>query len=248
MNMGTLYGIGVGPGDSEWVTVKAARILARCNHVCVPRARVAADSVALEIARPHLQAGAAVHEITFPMSSDAATLHQSWRQAAQEVHAILKTGEDCAFLTLGDSLLYSTYIYLLRELRQLDANVSVVTVPGITAFSAAAALTNFPIGEGKQLVTIVPAADDLAPFRRALDGGGTVVLMKVGKRLQKVLDELDRRGLIEKSVFVSRAGMPDQRIETDLRRLRGASEETGYLSIMLIQATGGAICAGAEQP
>ena len=248
MSIGTFYGIGVGPGDSEWVTVKAARILAKCRHVCVPRSRVAADSVALEIARPHLPTDAIIHEITFPMSSDVATLHQSWQQAAQEVYAILKTGEDCTFLTLGDALLYSTYIYLLRELRQLDAAVPVVTVPGITAFSAAAALTNFPIGEGKQLVTIVPAADDLAPFRRALDGGGTVVLMKVGKRLQKVLDELDRRGLIEKSVFVSRAGMPDQRVEIDLNNLRGASEETGYLSIMLIQAGSGSLGAGVEQP
>lgn len=247
MSIGTLYGIGVGAGDSDWLTVKAAKILARCPHVCVPRSRVAADSVALDIARPHLGTEATIHEITFPMSSDARTLHQSWQQAALEVYDILKNGQDCAFLTLGDALLYSTYIYLLRELRRLDAGIPVVTVPGITAFSAAAALTNFPIGEGKQIVTIVPAADDFAPFCRALDGGGTVVLMKVGKRLQKVLEELDRRGLAEKSVFVSKAGMPDQRIETDLSKLRGASEETGYLSIMLIQ-TGDAPGAGAKQP
>jgi precorrin-2/cobalt-factor-2 C20-methyltransferase len=110
------------------------------------------------------------------------------------------------------------------------------TVPGITAFSAAAALTSFPVGEGKQTVTIVPASDDLAVLRRALDGGGTVVLMKVGARLEKVLEELDARGLTEHAVFVSHAGMASQRIETDLRSLRGAPPQAGYLSILIIQA------------
>jgi len=236
MSLGTLYGIGVGPGDPEWMTVKAARILAACRHVCVPRSRDAADSVALEIARPYLRPDAVIHETTFLMTSDRDLLRQSHRQAAQEVLAVLASGEDCCFLTLGDAMLYSTYIYLLRELRESCPAVKVETVPGITAFSAAAALTSFPVGEGKQTVTIVPASDDMAVLRRALDGGGSVVLMKVGARLEKVLDELDARGLTEHAVFVSHAGMASQRIETDLRSLRGAPSQTGYLSILIIQA------------
>ena len=236
MTLGTLYGIGVGPGDPEWMTVKAARVLSHCRHVCVPRSGAAADSVALEIARPYLRPDAVVHEQSFPMTADAEVLRQHWRQAAQEVYDILRGGDDCCFLTLGDALLYSTYIYLLRELRAIDPAAPVVTVPGITAFSAAAALTNCPVGEGKQLVTIVPASDDLGQFTAALDRGGTVVLMKVGTRLEKVLDALDARGLLDRTVFVSHAGMPEQRIETDLRRLRGESEMAGYLSILIIQA------------
>ncbi len=232
---GTLYGLGIGPGDPEWITVKAARILAACRHVYVPRSRLAADSVALEIAQRYLRADAIVHELTFPMTADQESLRQSWRQAARDVYQTLAAGEDCCFLTLGDPLLYSTYIYLVRELRALAADVAIVTVPGVTALSAAAALTSFPIGQGKQLVTIVPASDDFSQLARALDGGGTVVLMKVGRHLPQVLDELERRGLTDRAVFVAHAGMPQQRIETDVRRLRGAPEETGYLSIMLIQ-------------
>ena len=236
MTLGTLYGIGVGPGDPEWMTVKAVRLLSSCRHVCVPKARDLADSIALEIARPHLRLDTVIHQTTFLMTSDKALLKQSHRQAAEEILAILRGGEDCCFLTLGDPMLYSTYVYLLRELRGIEPLVAVETVPGITAFSAAAALTNFPVGEGKQPVTIVPASDDFALFRRALDCGGTVVLMKTGKRLQKVLDELEQRGLIEHAVFVSHAGQPQQKIETDLRRLRGGSENLGYLSILIIQA------------
>ncbi len=237
MTRGTLYGIGVGPGDPEWITVKAARLLAQCQHVCVPKSRVANESVALDIARSYLRADAVVHELSFPMTSDETVLQQSWQQAATEVLSILESGVDCCFLTLGDALLYSTYIYLLRELRKLCPTVQVVTVPGITAFSAAAALTNFPVGQKKQAVTIVPAADDLSQFEAALERGGTVVLMKVGGRLQKVLDILEARQLLEQAVFVSHAGQAEQEVETDLRRLRGRSEEAGYLSIVLVQGS-----------
>ncbi len=164
--------------------------------------------MALEIARPHLRADAIVHQSTFLMTSDRGLLRQSHGQAAREVLAVLETGEDCCFLTLGDAMLYSTYVYLLRECGRIARHVRVETIPGVTAFSAAAALSGFAVGEGKQPVTIVPASDDFAQFRRALDFGGTVVLMKVGNRLQAVLDELEARGLTEHAVFVSRAGSP----------------------------------------
>jgi precorrin-2/cobalt-factor-2 C20-methyltransferase len=234
VTMGTLYGIGVGPGDPEWITVKAARILAACPNVFVPRSQEAADSVALEIARRYLRPDAKVRELTFPMTSDQELLHRSWAAAAGEVHRTLAGGEDCCFLTLGDALLYSTYIFLLRELRAISPEIQAVAVPGITAFSAAAALTSFPVGEGKQPVTIVPASDDMGQLARALDTGGTVVLMKVGRRLEKVLDELESRNLLDHAVFVSHAGMTNQRVETDLRRLRGLPDTAGYLSILII--------------
>jgi precorrin-2/cobalt-factor-2 C20-methyltransferase len=239
MTTGTLYGIGVGPGDPEWVTVKAARLLAQCRCVYAPRPAAEAESVALGIARRWLKADAVVHELEFPMTARADVLRESWQAAARQVAETLAGGEDCCFLTLGDPLLYSTYIYLLRELRALDPAAKIVTVPGVTAMSAAAALTNFPIGQGKSPVTIVPAADDLETFRAALDRGGTVVLMKIGRRLERVLDELDRRGLTGRAVLVSHAGMASQQIETDLRRLRAAPEETGYLSVLLVQTEAG---------
>ncbi len=89
---------------------------------------------------------------------------------------------------------------------------------------------------GREPVTIVPAADDLTDVRRAIAQGGTVVLMKIGKRLPEVLDLLDREGLLERSVFISRVGMETQRIETDLRRLKVEGPEAGYLSIILVHA------------
>jgi precorrin-2/cobalt-factor-2 C20-methyltransferase len=236
MKLGTLYGIGVGPGDPELLTVKAANILARCPHVFVPKARVKTESVALEIARRFVSQTATVRELVFPMTRDTVELAQHWAEATRQVAAVLEQGEDVCFLTLGDALLYSTYIYLLRELKRILPAAQVVTVPGVTSFAAAAALTNFPIGEGKEAVTIVPTADDLTAVRRALAVGGTVVLMKIGERLAEILELLEQDGLLEESVFVARAGLEGQRIETDLRQLKAAKAEAGYLSVVLVHA------------
>ncbi len=236
MQIGTLYGIGVGPGDPELITVKGARLLGECRHAFVPKARTAAESVALSIAGRYLHSGSRVHELIFPMTSEGEDLSRRWAAAAQEVAAVLRTGEDACFLTLGDPLLYSTYIYLLRELKAVLPGARVVTVPGVTAFSAAAALTDFPVGEKKEPVTVIPAADDPEDVRRALAGRGTVVLMKVGKRLKDILSILEESGLTDRSVFVSHAGMENERIETDLHRLQAEDPEAGYLSIILVHA------------
>ncbi len=236
MKTGTLYGIGVGPGDPELLTVKGARLLARCPHVFVPKARSAAESAARAVAGSYVKEDAQIHELIFPMTADQKDLNRHWAASADEIAAVLETGKDACFLTLGDPLLYSTYVYLLRALQGRLPRAKVVTVPGVTAFSAAAALTGFPVGEQKEPVTIIPTADDLENVRQALAGRGTVILMKVGRRLPEILKVLEEAGVLERSVFVSRAGMANERVETDLTRLRAENAETGYLSVLLIHA------------
>lgn len=237
MKVGTLYGIGVGPGDPDLITVKATKILEHCRHVFVPTARNEGGSVALTIARRHINPDAEIHEMVFPMTTDRQKLEAHWDASARRVADVLETGADACFLTLGDAFLYSTYIYLLRALRSRIPHVEVVTVPGVTAFSAAAALAEFSVGEAKERVTIVPTADDLEDLKRAVESGGTVVLMKIGKRLGRILDTLDGYGVLDSGVFVSRAGMDNQRIVKNLRDLKGEADDTGYLSIILVRGT-----------
>lgn len=234
MKLGALYGIGVGPGDPELISVKGANIISRCRHIFVPKASSEGGSTALSIASKYLPAEYQVHELLFPMVADRDELRRHWEQSAEDVAAILDTGQNACFLTLGDPLFYSTYIYLLRTLRKKNPEIEIVTVPGITAFSAAAALTEFSVGEGREPVTIVPAADDLDAVRRALGANGTVILMKVGKRLTRILDLLEEAGLTDHAVFVSHAGQDRQRTETDLRKLRKDGQESAYLSIILV--------------
>lgn len=233
MTPGTLYGIGIGPGDPDLVTVRGCELLAGCRHAVVPKASESADSLALRIIRKHLNPAAEIHEVVFPMIIRKDALRAQWKESADYVAALLARGGDVCFPTLGDAFLYSTYAYLVRALRNILPDARIVTVPGVTAFSAAAAATEFTVGEGKQPVTIIPTADDPADLRDALSRRGTVVIMKVGKRLDSVLDMLEEYDLTGRSVFASHVGMPDEHVEKDISRLRGRGEHTGYLSIIL---------------
>ncbi|MEJ2717778.1 MAG: precorrin-2 C(20)-methyltransferase [Deltaproteobacteria bacterium] len=235
MKLGTLYGIGIGPGDPELITVRGAKILARCRRVFVPRAPRGEESLALSIARQHIHPESEIVPVVFPMSRDKETVREHWAKFVPKVEEVLRTGEDACYLTLGDPLLYSTYVYMLASLRERVPDVRVVTVPGVSSFSAAAALAGFPLGQAESSVSIVPAADDLGKFQEALAGGGTVVLMKVGKRLREVIDLLERVGRIEQAVFVARVGLEGERIETDLRNLDVETPETGHMSIILVR-------------
>jgi precorrin-2/cobalt-factor-2 C20-methyltransferase len=238
-SIGTLYGIGIGPGEPDLITVKGAKLLATCPHVFAPRSRATEESLARRIAAKHIGASARVHEIVFPMTSDREDLDRHWRAAAEDVAAVLRNGEDACFLTLGDPLLYSTYIYLVRALREVLPDARVVTVPGIMALGAAAAACGFPLGEGKSPLTVVPAGDDPAAVRGALERGGTVVIMKIGRRLRTLAKLLDELGLLERSVLVSRVGLDEQRIETDMRPFLSEDSDAGYLAIILVNASRG---------
>jgi precorrin-4/cobalt-precorrin-4 C11-methyltransferase len=233
-SLGTFYGIGTGPGDSGWLTVKGASILGSCPHVFAPKARIKSESLALSIAQPYVGATATVHEQLFPMTKDEDELSAHWREAADAIATVLEGGEDACFLTIGDPMLYSTYVYLLRALRERLPSVAVETVPGVTSFCAAASLTNFTLGERKEPLTIIPAADDLGAVERALASQGTVVLMKIGGRLPEILDLLRKRKLIDQAVLVARAGQPEERVVTDLDHLSPEeAANVGYLSVIL---------------
>jgi precorrin-2/cobalt-factor-2 C20-methyltransferase len=234
MSYGTFYGIGVGPGDPELITVKGMNILSRCKRVFVPKARIKSESIAHKIAESYIRADAEISEVLFPMVEDREVLRKQWEESADEILETLAAGEDACFLTLGDALLYSTYIYLVRALRGKEPELRIVTVPGITAFSAAAALTNFNIGESRNPVTIIPTSDDMEQLDKALDGTGTIILMKVGKRLPGIIQILSRKKLLNSSVFVARAGLEGEKIVTDLTTMQDADEKTGYLSIILV--------------
>jgi precorrin-2/cobalt-factor-2 C20-methyltransferase len=236
MKRGTLYGIGVGPGEPGLITVKGAEFLSSCRHVFVPKAREKAESVAFRIAGKYISPEAEVYEVLFPMTEDKDDLKRYWAASARMIAEILSRGEDACFLTLGDTLLYSTYIYLVRALREILPDARIVTIPGINSFSAAAALTGFPLGESRKPLIVIPAADDLESVRAALDQDGTVVLMKVGKRLREIIALLEEKGLIGESVFAARVGMEGERIETDMTKLKEADEKTGYLSVILVDA------------
>ena len=236
---GTLYGIGVGPGDPELLTLKAARILSNSRCIYLPTSRLSTQGYVTDVVQHYADAECEICPVTFSLANDREQRREHWQQTAGEIAERLRGGQDVTFVTLGDTLLYSTYIYLIRALRQQLPEAKIKTVPGISSFSLAAALTNMPLGEGLQSLQIIPSANDLGMIEAAIAAGGGVVLMKIGRSLQQILALLDRVDALDRSVFVSRAGLPDQRLETDLNRLRDADEKAGNLAVIIVQGTEG---------
>ena len=226
---GTFYGIGVGSGDPELLTVKAINAIKIADVIVAPRTEKKDDSVALSIARPYLKENIEILYQTFPMVRDFA----DWQAAAQEnkteILSLLNAGKNVAFLTLGDPMFFSTYIYVYRLLE--NEGVSIVTVPGVTAFSAIAAKYGVPVVEGNEILTIIPATAEPSAIKTALKAANNAVVMKVYKNFPQVAKMLQEEDMVDKAVMASRVGLTDETLIKDVWQHR--DDKVNYLSTIL---------------
>ena len=216
---GIFYGIGVGPGDPELLTVKAIHAIKEADVLIAPKTEKKEGSVALHIARPYLKPGIEIVYQIFPMVKGFEKDDSAWEANKAEILSLLRAGKNVAFLTLGDPMFYSTYIYVYRLLAQED--VEVRTIPGVPAFAAIGSRVGYPIVEGDDVLAVIPAT---APKEN-------VVLMKVYKNADEVISLLEAHGLSQQAVLVSRAGLPEERIIRDISAHKG--EPLNYLSTIL---------------
>ena len=230
---GTLYAIGLGPGDPDLLTVKAVKILKKADAIIVPKARIKTESIARDIVSRALGTDLPFVEQIFPMSRDREDLERHWKEAARTVLVRLNGGEDVAFVTLGDVSLYSTFSYMERTLRSLDPSVKPVLVPGISSIQLAAVRFEQPLALGDESYGVYPLPDNLEDLDSALREHDTVMLMKIGQRLEEVKEYLDGKGLMGRTGFVRRAGFPDEFLAQSLYDL--SPDETGYLSILMVR-------------
>lgn len=231
--LGRLYGIGLGPGDPELVTLKASRLLARLRYVFAPKADESSASIARGIASNHAGPEVEFRELVYPMTRDPAQLQRRWNEAAQVVVDVLAKGHDVGFITLGDPMLYSTFSYLMRAVRQLLPAIEIEIVPAVMSFAASAALTGFVLGERESKLTVAPAPDDQEALNALMLRGGRLVLMKVGNRLPRLIEWLRQAQRLDQARLVVRAGLPGQRVFEDLEQIDDL-ERTGYLSTLLV--------------
>lgn len=228
---GIFYGIGVGPGDPELISLKAVRVLANVGHVFAAASPGNDYSLALNIAREHLAPGSAVELLPFPMTREATELESAWRCNAQRVLEVLRQGKDAAFLTLGDPLIYSTFGYLARTVRELEPNAEVRAIPGITSFQAAAAATGQVLCESGENLLLMSDLDERAAEDGMLSRPDNIVILKVYRNFHKLRGLLRERGLAGQSTFVSRLGLSGEII---CRELDAAPAKPHYLSMLLI--------------
>lgn len=233
--MATVYAVGVGPGDPELLTRKAERILRSADVILAPVSNPADASVALETIREFIddrRQEIVVHQ--FPMTSDRSRLVPAWQEAAALIAAHAEAGRSVAFITIGDPLFYSTFIYLLRILREQWPQLPIEIVPGISSINAAAAQAALPLVEGDEKMVVVPATAGIEQIIEALAHHETVVLLKVKPLFAEILDLLRATGRKHSTVFIERVGSPRQKVLSDFSQI--AAHTPDYLSLMIIKS------------
>lgn len=226
---GKLYGIGVGPGDPELLTVKAIKAIEQLDVIIAPKTEKKEGSVALNIAKDYIKAETKIVYQVFPMKVGFAEDDSAWQNNKKEILDLLQQGKNVGFLTLGDPMFYSTYIYVFRLLQQ--EAIEIETIPGIPAFCAIASATNTPIVEGDCILSVIPANMPETKVKAALKTCDNAVLMKVYRNYDEVVDMLSAEGLAKQAVLASRCGLDDELIIRDISEEKG--RKLNYLSTIL---------------
>ena len=228
---GKLIGIGVGPGDTELLTLKAAKVLESVPVIFSPKSSKEKESIALSIVKPIIEKRKdykrlMLVEPIFPMIEDKEELEKVWFSAAELIAQYLDSGRDVAFITLGDSSIFSTYSYVQKK---LIGRYEIETIPGITSFTACAAAKNEALVEQNDILTIVPKID--SRLEEVLEYSDSVVLMKASRNtseLEKAIEDNDR----PKEIYsVQNCTRENEKI------IEGFSHEKPYLTTTVIRFT-----------
>lgn len=226
---GKLWGVGVGPGDPELLTLKAVRILREADTVVIPDSGKA-DKTAMQIVAAYLE-GKNLLYAAAPMVRDQAVLERAYTDNANQICALLDQGKQVAFITLGDPTIYSTYIYVHKKI--LDQGYDAEIVPGIPSFCAAAARLNMALCEGAEPLLILPASHGQEAL---LDVCANKVFMKAGRSILDLQAQLRQRGQLEQASMVENCGMANERVYPHFEDLK---EPSGYFSLVI--AKGGRV-------
>ena len=235
-HFGTLYGIGVGPGDPDLIPLKSIKIIKRVEVIFAASSTKNAHSQAVKIAAPHIPETSQVRLLPFPMTKDLAEKEACWQAHARTVIAEMEKGHDVAFLTLGDSLTYATYGYVLKYVLALAPGAPVVTVPGITAYQAAAARVNRPLVEGEESLLVVSGVEGGHRLRQFSQQVENVVFMKAYRNAGDISDALEEAHMLEHSVAVANCCLENEEVIEDIRTLK--QRVPGYWTLILAKKNG----------
>ena len=230
--IGCLYGIGVGPGDPELLTLKALKAIQKVPVICVPQAVNRPESYALNIVKEYLTPDQEIMRAPFP-TDDADGAAQVWREASALVAERLMKGQDVAFLTEGDPMLFSTFSYVLTGVRELCPDAPVKIIPGVSSVMAAAASSEVPLATHGQRLAILPAAYGLEDLEEAVSKFDTVVLMKVSPNIVKTLASLEELGLTGQSTYIRRVTTDREKVIKDITEI--TDEDLDYFSMLIVK-------------
>ncbi|MDV3129621.1 precorrin-2 C(20)-methyltransferase [Mycobacterium sp. 21AC1] len=213
---GTLYGVGLGPGDPELVTVKAARLIGEADVVAYHSARHG-HSIARSIAEPYLRPGQLEEHLVYPVTTEtvdhpggyAGAMEDFYAESAERIAGHLEAGRSVALLAEGDPLFYSSYMHMHTR---LTSRFDAVIVPGVTSVSAASAATGTPLVQGDEVLTILPGTLPADELKRRLADTDAAVVIKLGRSYDRVREALSSTGRLDEAYYVERASTQRQRV------------------------------------
>jgi len=232
--IGRLYGVGVGPGDPELLTLRAYNLLSRIPIIFIPLKDEKSNSYARSVIKNLVkESEGKVIGVVLPMLRDKEQLTDYWLKAAESIWQYINKGQDCAFINIGDPLLYGTFIHILETLKKSHPEIEVEVIPGISSISAAAARTVVPLASNDERIAIISGNRADKVIREALDNFDTVVFIKMNKVFDRLLAILEELNLIEKCVYVKRCTTQDEEIIRDISKLKG--KKVDYFSLLIVR-------------
>lgn len=236
MTQGILYGIGVGPGDPDLITLKAVEILSKVDMVFAASAAKNSHSLAAKIVKPHLKASVPIQRLPFPMTRNKQARESAWLDNAKAVIKVLEEGKNAAFITLGDCMTYSTYGYLIKYIQKLAPHIDICSIPGITSYQAAAARINTPLVEGEESMTLLSGVMGGDKFRQISDRADNVVFLKAYKNADDIAKALDEAGMAEKSVGIVKCGLEGEQIINNVNAFQ--EKKPDYWTLIIAKKSG----------
>ncbi len=227
---GKFYGIGVGVGDPELITMKAVKLLKNVDIIVLPEAKKTEGSTAFDIAKDYIAENAQKLFLEFPMISDEEKKKEIRRNNAKKIEQLLENGKNMAFLTIGDPMTYSTYTYILDY---LGSEFEVETVPGITSFNSIASRVNVPLVIGDEDLKII-SLSSATKLKKEIEGNDNIVFMKISRYFDKLRAAIKETGNSENVILVSNCGKEDEEIHTNLDEI----EKVPYFSTLILKKGG----------
>lgn len=228
MEKGTLYGVSIGPGDPELITVKAMNTISNCKYIATPHTGTG-ESLALSIvSKAQDLSQKEILLLEFPMTKDKEILAKSHKEAAQSIIDVLDKGEDVAMLNLGDITIYSTFAYVMDIL--LEKGYDVDLIPGVTSFCASASLLKIGLTTMNEPLHIIPASG--IDIKDALKMPGSKVLMKIGRSMPKLVEAVKELNLEDNVYAVENCGLENEKVYKGLDEF---DENMGYFTIVVVK-------------
>ena len=227
---GKLYALSTGPGAADLITVRAARILGSLDILYAPAGRKGGDSLALSIVREYLGEHTEVRCCHFPMSADSAEKEAVWDDVSGALVREVEAGKQVGFITLGDAMLFSTWVFLLKRIGSPEW---LEIVPGVTSFAAIAARAQTPLAMEQQSLAVVACTAPESEIEHALAQHDSLVLMKVYGRFPRIKALLAKAGLLGCALMMAEATLPGEQCWRNLAEVAD-DQPLPYFSTILV--------------